>query len=220
MCVRWISVRDAILTSVFIQLGIPLKTVDKKDGLLTPVEVFDMLKTVFAAAYLNTLPENNWSISRRASYFAQVLSQFIEKALSDAVPGLNIKTLSTFLFQSHEPSHDFLQSIAQSKAPHDQLVADILGFAVASSVSLSKSRVSSPWFMNSVAYCHPTAVAEIVEFYLRADRAPERAEVVRLAKTTDAASRELLKGYVREAQREYPVIPSLPRSDITLIEKQ
>ena len=116
---------------------------DKKDGLLTPVEVLDMLKTVFSAAYLNTLPENNWSISRRASYFAQVLSQFIEKALSDAVPGLVIKTISTFLFQSHEPAHDFLQKMAQSKAPHDQLVADILGFAVASSVSLSKSKILS-----------------------------------------------------------------------------
>ena len=116
---------------------------DKKDGLLTPVEVLDMLKTVFSAAYLNTLPENNWSISRRASYFAQVLSQFIEKALSDAVPGLVIKTISTFLFQSHEPAHDFLQKMAQLKAPHAQLVADILGFAVASSVSLSKSKILS-----------------------------------------------------------------------------
>ncbi|PIL31281.1 cytochrome P450 [Ganoderma sinense ZZ0214-1] len=176
-------------------LGIPLKTVDKKDGLLTPVEVLDMLKTVFAAAYLNTLPENNWSISRRASYFAQVLSQFIEKALSDAVPGLVIKTISTFLFQSHEPSHDFLQKMSQSKAPHAQLVADILGFAVASSVSLSKT------------------VAEIVDFYLGADRSTERAEVIRLAKTTDAASRELLKGYVREAQRLAPQFAAVLRED-------
>ena len=59
------------------------------------------------------------------------------------------------------------------------------------------------------------AVAEIVDFYLGADRATERAEVVRLAKTTDAASRELLKGYIREAQRTSSPVPCLPHSDIT-----
>ena len=128
------------------QLGIPLKTVDKKDGLLTPVEVHDMLKLVFGAVYYNTLPENNWSISRRASYFAQVLSQFVEKALSDAAPGLGIKTISAFLFQSHEPAHDFLHKISQAKAPHEQIIADVLGFAVASSVSLGKSTFSYPLY--------------------------------------------------------------------------
>ncbi|TBU62473.1 heme peroxidase [Dichomitus squalens] len=176
-------------------LGIPLKTADKKDGLLTPVEVHDMLKLVFTAVYFNSLPENNWSTSRRASYFAQILSQFIEKALSDAVPGLGIKTISAFLFQSHEPSHDFLKTISQSKAPHQQLVADILGFAVASSVSMAKT------------------AAQIVDFYLDADRATELAEVVKLSKAQDAASHELLKGYVREAQRLNPQFAAVLRED-------
>ena len=59
------------------QLGIPLKDVHKQDGLLTPQEVNDMLQLVFSAAYLNPRPENNWSVSRRASYFVQVLAQCV-----------------------------------------------------------------------------------------------------------------------------------------------
>ena len=69
--------------------------------------------------------------------------------------------------------------------------------------------------MSGGAYRYVVAVAEIVDFYLGADRATERAEVVRLAKTTDAASRELLKGYVREAQRRSSQVPGFPYSDIT-----
>ena len=60
----------------------------KKDGLLTPQEVNDMLRLVFTAAYLSPQPENNWSLSRRASYFAQVFTQFIEKSLKDAAPSI------------------------------------------------------------------------------------------------------------------------------------
>ena len=44
----------------------------------------------------------------------------------------------------HEPAHDFLAKIATSKAPHDQVVADILGFAVSSSVTLAKSELQCP----------------------------------------------------------------------------
>ena len=47
-----------------------------------------MLRLVFTAAYLSPQPENNWSLSRRASYFAQVFTQFIEKSLKDADPSI------------------------------------------------------------------------------------------------------------------------------------
>ena len=51
-------------------------------------------------------------------------------------------TITSLLWKSHEPSHDFLKQLATSKAPHDQLVADILGFAVTSAKGLSKSTYS------------------------------------------------------------------------------
>ncbi|KAI0756453.1 heme peroxidase [Daedaleopsis nitida] len=175
-------------------LGIPLKTIHNSHGILTPQEVSDMLRLVFNAVYLNSQPENNWSISKRASYFAQIFSQFIEKALSDAAPGL-INTLTHALSFTHEPAHDFLAKFSTSKAPHNEIVADILGFAVSTSVSLAKT------------------VAQVVNFYLADERAKERAEVTRLAATKDQASFDLLRGYVREAQRLTPQFASILREE-------
>ncbi|RPD64671.1 heme peroxidase [Lentinus tigrinus ALCF2SS1-6] len=167
-------------------LGIPLKDVHKKDGLLTPQEVNDMLRLIFVAAYLSPQPENNWSLSRRASYFAQVFTQFIEKSLKDAAPSsVIVQTISAFLSHApHEPAHDFLSKVAHSSTPHADLVADILGFAVTTSVSLAKT------------------TAQVVDFYLDPSHAKEYVEVVKLAGASDAKSLESLKGYVREAQRK------------------
>ena len=78
------------------QLGIPLKDVHKLEGLLTPQEVNDMLQLVFSAAYLTPRPENNWSVSRRASYFVQVLAQCVRGSSGDegsGVEGLVVRVL-------------------------------------------------------------------------------------------------------------------------------
>ncbi|KAI0673867.1 heme peroxidase [Trametes maxima] len=163
-------------------LGIPLKTKKTPSGILTPQEVNDLLQLVFIGVYLNITPENNWSTSRRASYFAQILTQFVEKGLAEAVPHISFNMISSFLFDAHKPAHDFLSKFAQSKAPHNQIVADIVGFAVTTSVSLAKT------------------AAQVFDFYLDDARAKERAEVVKLASASDAASLDLLRGYVREAQ--------------------
>ncbi|KAI8981356.1 heme peroxidase [Trametes punicea] len=167
-------------------LGIPLKTQKKPNGILTPQEVNDMLQLVFSATYLNAEPEDNWSISRRASYFAQILGQFVEKSLNDAVPHLSISSLSSFLRDSHQPSHSFLKNLGHSEAPHKDVIADVVGFAVVCSVPIAKT------------------VALVFDFYMDDKRAKEREEVMRLAGASDAASLELLRGYVREAQRLAP----------------
>ena len=49
-------------------------------------------------------------------------------------------------------------------------------------------------------------VSQVVDFYLREDRAKEYAEVVRLASLENDDSRKLLRGYVREAQRTSPIM--------------
>lgn len=61
--------------------------------------VRELMVCLPSAVYLNSQPENNWSVSRRASYFAQVFTQFIEKALSEAAPG-SIIVVSTSSFIS------------------------------------------------------------------------------------------------------------------------
>ena len=54
---------------------------------------------------------------------------------------------------------------------------------------------------SDAAFVFAVGVAQVVDFYLAEERAKERAEVVRLAGLEDDASRALLRGYVREAQR-------------------
>ncbi|KAI0752622.1 heme peroxidase [Daedaleopsis nitida] len=174
-------------------LGIPLKTTRRPDGVLTPQEVNDMLRLVFNAVHFGSQLENNWSISKRAEYFIRVLSHFIEKAL----PGHGlINALTSMLSHTPDPAHHVLAKFATSKAPRDEIVADILGLAVSSSVSLAKT------------------VSQVVDFYLADERTTERAEVVRLAGTNDEADLHLLRGYVREAQRLTPQFASILREEV------
>ena len=59
-----------------------------------------MLQLVFSAAYLNPQPENNWSVSRRASYFVQVLAQCVRGSSGDegsGVEGLVVRARSRSL---------------------------------------------------------------------------------------------------------------------------
>ena len=59
-------------------------------------------------------------------------------------------------------------------------------------------------------------MAQVVDFYLAEERAKERAEVVRLAGLEDDASRALLRGYVREAQRA-SLLPARMWSSVTFV---
>lgn len=88
---------------------------------------------------------------------------------------------------------EFLQRLAASGRPTRDLVACVIGLAVGSSVNYAQ------------------AVAQVVDFYLGADRAQERAALIDVCKRDDAKSKELLKGYVREAMRLNPQFGGLFR---------
>lgn len=88
---------------------------------------------------------------------------------------------------------EFLQRLAASGRPTRDLVACVIGLAVGSSVNYAQ------------------AVAQVVDFYLGADRAQERAALISVCKRDDAKSKELLKGYVREAMRLNPQFGGLFR---------
>lgn len=88
---------------------------------------------------------------------------------------------------------EFLQRLAASGRPTRDLVACVIGLAVGSSVNYAQ------------------AVAQVVDFYLGADRAQERAALINVCKRDDAKSKELLKGYVREAMRLNPQFGGLFR---------
>ncbi|OBZ65176.1 Psi-producing oxygenase A [Grifola frondosa] len=97
-------------------------------GILTPQEVNDMLQLVFASIYLNV----NLKPSRKR---CQALSP-------------SFMAIAELAFSSQKTSHRFLGYPGGTKRPKDQLIADVLGLSVTSSVSLAKT------------------VALVVDFYL------------------------------------------------------
>ncbi|OBZ79068.1 Psi-producing oxygenase A [Grifola frondosa] len=92
-------------------MGIPLKTKSNPKGILTPQEVNDMLQLVFASIYLNVDPEYGWSLQQQASSYAQILREFIEKSLTEAVPSIvasSFTAITSLVFDSHKDLPWFL----------------------------------------------------------------------------------------------------------------
>ena len=83
-----------------------------------------------------------------------------------------------------KPYEDFLAKLTASGRPYRELGAQVIGLAVGSSVNYAQ------------------AIAQVVDFYLDDARAHERAEIQKLIRKTDKESAELLRGYIREAQRK------------------
>jgi hypothetical protein len=50
------------------------------------------------------------------------------------------------------------------------------------------------------------AAIHVIDFYLDDERAKERAQIIQLCQRKDAASEELLQGYVREGMRLNPQV--------------
>ena len=78
-----------------------------------------------------------------------------------------------------------MRRLAEAKRPTSEVVAEVVGLAVGSSVNYAQS------------------LAQVVDFYLDAARAKELAEIKVLITKTDAQSAERLRGYVREAQSAF-----------------
>ena len=89
-----------------------------------------------------------------------------------------------------KPSDPFLSKMAKTGRPIDELLGLILGLAVGSTVNFS------------------VAAVQAIDFYLDDERAKEREEIVQLVHRTDDESASLLRGYVREAMREFLFLPS------------
>ena len=77
----------------------------------------------------------------------------------------------------------------------DQLVGNILGVAVGASVNYAQASVN------------------VIDFYLDEARKGDYDEIVRLSKSNNAESAELLRGYVCEAMRAY--FPIMYLSDLS-----
>jgi len=103
------------------------------------------------------------------------------------------KAFSRLWPSTDKPCYPFLSAMAATGRPLDQLLGNILGIAVGSSVN----------------YAH--GAVNVIDFYLDSAREKERLEIIRLAQTHDKKSTELLQGYVREAMRLRRQFPGLFR---------
>ncbi|KAI0071441.1 heme peroxidase [Panus rudis PR-1116 ss-1] len=169
-------------------MGIPLKTKENPKGLFTEQEMYDMVILLFTVG-LNLQPEHNWALRHGVKSVSDVLLQIIEKNINEVAP----KTASNPLTGTDDKlCNPFLRKIAETGRPIDELVAQVIGLAISSAVNFAQ-------------------VAHVVDFYLDDERARERAEIISLVDKTDETSKELLRGYAREAERLNPQFAALLR---------
>jgi hypothetical protein len=101
--------------------------------------------------------------------------------------------------------------ITSAEYPVEQIVSDIIQFAVCSSITQAqgdKNSCHNGLELIQVRDCSRTIAAAInvVDFYLDHRRTMELVGFQQLIGSEDAGSYERLRGYVRESMRQYPLI--------------
>ncbi|KAG7090385.1 hypothetical protein E1B28_009504 [Marasmius oreades] len=185
--------------------GLDVKTKANPLGMYTEQEVYDMFTSMFTLIFL-AIGENEHGFSLRQKVFQAggVVQAMVAKSIVECAPksaastNIFLGAISTVTNTvegviSSRPCAPFLQKLADTGRPVNELVATVVGLAVGSSVNYAQAAV------------------HVIDFYFDDERAAERAKVVALAKATDAASLETLRGYVREAMRLNPQVTGLYR---------
>ncbi|KAF9492298.1 heme peroxidase [Pleurotus eryngii] len=188
-------------------LGVELKTKANPRGIHTEREMYEMLATLLAdnVARITFLsfgePESKFALNDAAFRAGVILNLLNTKAIMEVAPstapnavGRLIAGARSYVWpETEKPWYPFLSTIASTGRPLDELIGNIVGLAIASSVTIAQGAVHT------------------VDFYLDDGRAKERVEIIRLVKKDDAQSTELLQGYVREALRLNPPVPGIWR---------
>ncbi|KAJ6589604.1 heme peroxidase [Mycena capillaripes] len=191
--------------------GLSIKNEDNPSGLYTEQEVYDMFTVLSTYASIgNEDPETAFHLRWAAAQVAGVLQPLTAKNFSGASPEtsrLSIPSIAQSLSKYHannafsklvahlcnlfgappeKPCHPFVNRLLESGRPQNQLVANVIGLAVA---SVNNAR----------------AAVHVVDFYLDDARSHERRQIIKLLRSDDDLDRdELLCGYVREAMRLNP----------------
>ncbi|KAG9014307.1 hypothetical protein FRB90_005401 [Tulasnella sp. 427] len=187
--VHWISRQVA---------GIPLKDKATPLGLHTDKEVYAFMALCFTYIFLNVQPETGWILEENAEKVAKVLQGYI-KGHIDAIRSkkLSISRLKdSFLrwfTEEKDKSQEFLQRLAVTDRPSDQLAYNVFGIIVASCSNFSM------------------AASLVLNFYLADERKAEREEIIKLVKSDKPESNSLLLGYILEALRLDPQAPGIFR---------
>ncbi|KAF5365312.1 hypothetical protein D9758_005455 [Tetrapyrgos nigripes] len=202
--------------------GLDMKTKDKPTGMYTEEEIYDMFTCMFGSSIgrhretgthllcfrliFLAIGDNEHGFSLRQKVFQAggVIQAMVAQSIINSAPksaaGTNILlgavsavTSTVAGIFSNQPYAPFLQRLASTGRPINELVANVVGLAVGSSVNYAQAAV------------------HVIDFYFDDARAAERAKIIALAQATDSASTETLRGYVREGMRLNPQVTGLYR---------
>uniref|UniRef100_A0A8H8CDX0 Heme peroxidase n=1 Tax=Psilocybe cubensis TaxID=181762 RepID=A0A8H8CDX0_PSICU len=200
-------VKDVVYPSVAhvaadLLTGIPLKTDANPHGLFTELEFFEMLSTLFTNTFLAfDQTEISFGLHDASLKAGTIVGALAAKSLLEVAPsaapnvlGRVAASVVSFIWPANDkPWYPFLQRLAASGRPLDELLGNLLGVAVGASVN------------------HGHATVNVIDFYLDDKRKAEREHIVQLVKRNDKESAALLLGYVSEAMRLQPQFEGLWR---------
>jgi len=161
-----------------------------------------MFSTLFTLTFLSIGDnEHGFSLRWSAVQSGGVIQALIAKSVLEVAPGSApnalmglVAQVSSYLWPTaSKPFYPFLSKLSETGRPLNELVATVVGLAVGSSVNYAQAAV------------------HVVDFYFDEEREKERLHILRLVRSDDTESTELLRGYVREAMRLNPQFTGLWR---------
>ncbi|CAL1694713.1 unnamed protein product [Somion occarium] len=181
-------------------VGAPLKTRQHPIGLFTEQEMYDVLMLLCTCVFINVLPEHGFFLRSQAKVIGDKINGLIESSIEAAAPQTTtrlshfVNKITSYIWAEEEKlCYPFLRRLAAIGIERKEMVSQVIGLAVGSSVNYAQS------------------IAQVVDFYLDDERAAERAEIVKLVKRNNPEATELIHGYIREGQRLAPQFPGLLR---------
>ncbi|KAJ7894889.1 heme peroxidase [Mycena olivaceomarginata] len=185
-----------------LQCGIHLKTKENPKGLYTEEEVYGHVHSLDSEHGFSS----QWAATQAGTMVQALVAKTVLQVAPESAPNALVKFLSRFSSylwpQSGKPWYPFMSRLAATGRPMNELVANVMGIAVGSSVNYAQGACFALRTCISGSE-NSTAAVHVIDFYLDDARQHERAQILKLVHLNDEKSTDLLRGYVREAMRKY-----------------
>ncbi|KIJ55788.1 hypothetical protein M422DRAFT_152180 [Sphaerobolus stellatus SS14] len=174
--------------------GLPIKTKERPHGTYFPREVQQMLRSIFQYVFLESDPAKKMHAEHVASLHATEILGHIKNNIRPVGQSVIMQTISAFFSGSYDEPLDFLQKLAESKKPKEEIANHALSLALIAGVEYSQ------------------ALVNVVNFYLDKDNAEHARNISSIAKSNDPTADAVLQAYVREALRLDPSLRGVYRT--------
>ena len=188
------------------RFALPLKTLEKPNGLLTIPEAFSALLVLFIYQGFNILPHNEWTLREGAQKAAAVFRGIFEahlKTQNGMKEGLVDWLAKGSAFEVGPVADRLYHALNDSKLPLRDLVGDCMGISAPVAGNLTQQ------------------ASLLIDLFLSEGYEQYKARIIELAHKDDAASERELQGFVFEGMRHASVVPGLPRvaaRDTTIVD--